>query len=491
MTSLSHEQVREFIQQGHLAEEDRPALQQHLSSCDECRAYAAMHVLLWRDLPLRTPRKMPTAAQRETILSTANSRRISPPFWRPLSALGGVAAVLFLALAFWFVLRAASPFASQPVLPAPLATMLAPLLDHGTPTPPADPVTTPTPRLTPEATPDPRGRIITDTVPAPSLAGNIIGEPLEQKVAIYLPPSYDSSDRRYPVVYALTDDYRVYSEPPELLDQMARTGMTLALRDSGQEMIVVMPNDINALNLYNLYVNSPVSGDRESYIANDLVAFIDANYRTLPAAGSRGLFSEDWNGLNTLSIAMRHPDVFGAVYLHQPIVFPPGALNEESRPFSATDRNGVLALMEEFSGLSAAEGAARMREWFAPGKPFLEVQVDAASYGIAYAPSIEAGAPFFEYPYSEEDGAPDPEIWRKWENGFGDIPQRLEPYRDALGTLKLAVSSGDPSGVGATYLSEQLTAMGITHAFSQPDTSALEELGNAVFPFFSEALDFE
>jgi hypothetical protein len=354
------------------------------------------------------------------------------------------------------------------------------------------PEATPTPTVNQVATPDPRGRYVIDTVPAPSLAGNLIGEPLEQKVAIYLPPSYDDgSGRRYPVVYALTDDYRVFSEPPEMNYQNARTGMTLSLQSGGQEMIVVAPNAVNALNLYNLYVNSPVSGDRESYIANDLVAYIDAQYRTLPAAESRGLLGADLDGLNALDIALRHPDVFGAVYLQWPIVSAPGTFDEEGGLFSSTNRAGALALMEEFSGLPAEEGAARMREWFAPGKPYLQTQVIAASIGIAYAPSVEGGAPFFEYPYTDADGAPDAEIMRRWENGFGDVPQRLEPYRNAPITLKLAVSSADGPGIGGAYLSEQLTAAGIPHAFRQSETSVLKELANGVFPFFSEVLDFE
>ena len=48
------------------------------------------------------------------------------------------------------------------------------------------------------------GRFIEVTIPAPSLAGNLLGDPTEQPVSIYLPPSYDSSpNNRYPVLYLL------------------------------------------------------------------------------------------------------------------------------------------------------------------------------------------------------------------------------------------------------------------------------------------------
>lgn len=467
MTSLSHDQAREFVRQDYLAEEDRLALRQHLMDCDECRAYAAAHVYLMRNLPLRVPSARPTSAQRAAVLDAAAGRRAAPRLWRPLSAIGSVAAVMFLALAFWLVLRAAGPYASQPVLPAPLATLLAPILPQATPTP--------------AGTPDPRGRYVIDTVPAPSLAGNLIGEPLEQQVAVYLPPSYDSSDRRYPVVYALFNDYTEFADQSGSLDGITRSGMNLALRGGAREMIVVIPNYVNALNLYNYYVNSPVTGNWEDYIAGDLVSYIDMHYRTLPAADSRGLLGETYTGLSALTIAMRHPDTFGAVYLQQPFAFEPGVL-AETDPILPNARPGVIDLVDELATLSPEEALARIKEKFAPGKPYLDTDFMAITYGIAFAPAAEP--PYFEYPYAAPDGPPDPEIWRKWENGLGDIPARLETYRDELRTLNIAVSS-------ATYLSEQLTAAGISHAFSQPERSTLEELGTDVFPFFSEALDFE
>src|SRR5262245_37195870 len=47
-----------------------------------------------------------------------------------------------------------------------------------------------------------RGRVEQTEIAAPSLAGNLLGDPIVQKLALYLPPSYDASPgRRYPTVY--------------------------------------------------------------------------------------------------------------------------------------------------------------------------------------------------------------------------------------------------------------------------------------------------
>ena len=48
------------------------------------------------------------------------------------------------------------------------------------------------------------GKLVEIKVPAPSLKGNLLGDPVEQSVAVYLPPSYDTSPaKRYPTLYLL------------------------------------------------------------------------------------------------------------------------------------------------------------------------------------------------------------------------------------------------------------------------------------------------
>jgi len=48
------------------------------------------------------------------------------------------------------------------------------------------------------------GRLVEIKVPAPSLKGNLLGDPTEQSAAVYLPPSYDASPaRRFPTLYVL------------------------------------------------------------------------------------------------------------------------------------------------------------------------------------------------------------------------------------------------------------------------------------------------
>lgn len=467
MSSLSHDQARAFVQKDHLAEEDRLALRQHMTTCDECRVYAAMHVKMMQQLPLRSPRAVPTSAQRAAILGAAG--RSTPRFWRPLAAAGSVAAVTFLVMAFWLVMRAASPVATQPNVPAPIATSLAPYL--------------------PAATPDPRGRYVIDTVPAPSLAGNAIGEATEQQVVVYLPPSYDATNRRYPVVYGLF--YSTEGNQFDEFGRLARSGMNIALEnDVPQEMILVVPDSINALNLQNYFVNSPLVGDWESFLARDLVAYIDANYRTLPEAGSRGLLGQSYLAPAALATATRYPDVFSAVYLSEPWVFSPSGM--ASSPFFARiARQAVTKLLAELATLPPAAVADRIREIISYQTPF--VLWWTVSYGVAYAPTDDAAPPYFKYPYTDVDGPADPTVMQTWESALGRVPEKIQANLDTLRALDIAISHPSAptepallTADGPTYLSAELTAAGIDHQYHVHDKSILVEVGEDALPFFAE-----
>lgn len=161
------------------------------------------------------------------------------------------------------------------------------------------------------------GRIVADTVPAPSLAGNLLGDPARQPALVYLPPGYDQEpERRYPVVYLLhgvLDSPSVWVEP-------GYQGMTIqAVMDSliavGEirPAIVVMPNGADAYG-GSFYVNSSVGGDWGDYVSEDVVDHVDATYRTLPRPESRAITGHSMGGFGAIHLAMLHPDVFSVAW---------------------------------------------------------------------------------------------------------------------------------------------------------------------------------
>jgi S-formylglutathione hydrolase len=161
------------------------------------------------------------------------------------------------------------------------------------------------------------GVIHRDVVPAPSLRHNLLGDPAERPMSVYLPPSYSTSPhRRYPVLYFLhgfdADDRVIINGAYQNLD--IRISMDSLIRlGRAKEMIVVMPSARNAYN-GSFYTNSPVTGNWEDFVARDLVRYIDGNYRTIRDRTARGITGHSMGGYGALYVAMRHPDTFSAVY---------------------------------------------------------------------------------------------------------------------------------------------------------------------------------
>jgi S-formylglutathione hydrolase FrmB len=157
-----------------------------------------------------------------------------------------------------------------------------------------------------------QGRLETVRVPGAALAGNLQGNDATRDVHVYLPPGYAKGRKRYPVVYflhgyAVTAD--VYVNDVLKLPAAADTAMGAGTA----EFIIVMPDAFTRFG-GSFYSNSPVIGDWESFIARDLVAWVDKKYRTIARREGRGLSGHSMGGYGTLRIGMKYPEVFGALY---------------------------------------------------------------------------------------------------------------------------------------------------------------------------------
>src|ERR1035438_1132197 len=149
-----------------------------------------------------------------------------------------------------------------------------------------------------------------------SLEGNLEGEDADREVLVFLPPGYAASkSRRYPVVYGLHG----YSIGAEQWSKEIHVPQTIegAFAKGAQEMIVVLPDSKTVYN-GSMYSSSVTTGDFENYIARDVVAYIDAHYRTIPKRTSRGLVGHSMGGYGASRIGMKHSDVFGSLYIMSP-----------------------------------------------------------------------------------------------------------------------------------------------------------------------------
>jgi S-formylglutathione hydrolase FrmB len=87
-------------------------------------------------------------------------------------------------------------------------------------------------------------------------------------------------------------------------------------------MIVVLP-DSKTIHNGSMYSSSVTTGDFETFIARDVVAYMDAHYRTIPQRRSRGLVGHSMGGYGATRIGMKHADVFGSLYIMSPCCLSP------------------------------------------------------------------------------------------------------------------------------------------------------------------------
>src|SRR6185312_469042 len=149
-----------------------------------------------------------------------------------------------------------------------------------------------------------------------SLEGNLEGDAVDRDVIVFLPPDYaKNKSRRYPVVYALHG----YSIGAEQWTHEIHVPQTIegAFAQGAQDMIVVLP-DSKTVHNGSMYSSSVTTGDFENFIAHDLVAYIDAHYRTIPHRSARGLVGHSMGGYGASRIGMKHSDVFGSLYIMSP-----------------------------------------------------------------------------------------------------------------------------------------------------------------------------
>lgn len=195
------------------------------------------------------------------------------------------------------------------------------------------------------------GRVVEIEVPAPALAVNLLETPDVQGAAVYLPPSYDGQpDRRYPVIFLLHgifDDYDVWLEHfdvPAILDQLILAGKI-------PELLMVMPNGGNKYG-GGFYRNSSVSGRWGDYIADDLVGFVDQQFRTLANVDSRAIVGHSMGGYGALNLAMTRPDVFSVVWALSPCCL--AANDDFSFGNDAWKRAAAITTQEDLRDLLAS-----------------------------------------------------------------------------------------------------------------------------------------
>jgi predicted alpha/beta superfamily hydrolase len=139
-------------------------------------------------------------------------------------------------------------------------------------------------------------------------------------VAVYLPPGYESSNERYPVLYMqdgqnLFDAATAYGgnewQIDETCERLMRSG------ELPPFIVVAVYNTDDRIPEYTPVPDPGYGGGRGElygkFLIDELKPFIDKNLRTLPDAEHTGLMGSSLGGLISLHLGLGRPDVFSRI----------------------------------------------------------------------------------------------------------------------------------------------------------------------------------
>ena len=315
-----------------------------------------------------------------------------------------------------------------------------------------------TEEVTEEAKTEEREYFIQDKFNSVALANNIVNEPTEKEFYVLLPPSYFDGNKRYPVVYYLHGQ----AESASSFMLSYKNAFQREFENGAEEFILVGVNGTSNQGGA-FYVNSPVSGNYEDYVVEELVSYIDTNYRTIANRDSRGICGFSMGGFGAYNLAFRHPDVYCCV-----LAMSPGALAEGGLPDAMATWKGDRGFLY--------------------------------GYARAFSPLMEDETEIYGNIPAMDDTEEDKKIQKDWESGFGNIAEKLDAYlelNNPLKAIKITYGSMDPYKwipSGCEYMADCMDERSISYTLEIAKTGhslPTKSVEEHILPFFEENLCFE
>ena len=292
------------------------------------------------------------------------------------------------------------------------------------------------------------------------LRGNPLGDPHVRPLWVSVPPGYDDDpDRRYPSVYVIQgytgqlDMWRNRFPFRRNFPELAHIGM-----GSGEipPCIVVWVDAWTSLG-GSQFLDSPGTGRYTTYICDELVAWVDEQYRTMPGREHRGITGKSSGGYGAMVLPMLRPDVWGGLATHAG-----DALFEVC--YAPMFREVARALREDHGG-----SWDRFFEDFRSRTPLTKESdsdlIEAYGYSAAYSAEEDGTV---QLPFDSDTGALIPEVWERW--------LALDPVRmvrdnaDAVRSMRaIYIDAGKRDeyflDLGAEAFRRELEAIGVTDVF--------------------------
>ncbi len=302
---------------------------------------------------------------------------------------------------------------------------------------------------------DLRGKLHQITFESKLLVGNPLGDPSTRPLWIYTPPRW-SERAATPAIYCLqgmTGQVDMWQNRTAFQPTFVEAVDAQIAGGECPPVVLVMPDCWTSYG-GSQFLDSAATGHYASYVCEEIVAHVDAHFRTVPTPSGRAVMGKSSGGYGALVLGMRRPDLFGAL----------GAIAADSAfEFNMLPELPVAwATLRTFDGDIDRFWAAMRTRSTLSSSDFAAVNCIAMS--ACYSPSAD-GAPLLPF---DTDGRLREDIWARW---LEQDPARLAPtHLPALRQLRhIAIEAGlrdeFHSYMGAQQIHAELTRANIAHRF--------------------------
>ncbi len=202
-----------------------------------------------------------------------------------------------------------------------------------------------------------KGRFVIGDLRFHQFESNIFGN--KRQLRVLLPTGYKANRKQYPVLY-LNDGQNLFdprtSQSPQLEWGVDETVWSLYKSGLIEQMIVVGIDNAGKSERANEYLpwkdeflepplEKPEGAKYPEFVKNEIVPFIEKNYRTKPGAKNRAIGGSSYGALISLYIVLKEPEFFGKLLLESPSFYVDQAMilkmSEDSKVWPAKIHLGV------------------------------------------------------------------------------------------------------------------------------------------------------
>lgn len=169
-----------------------------------------------------------------------------------------------------------------------------------------------------------------------------------KKIWIYLPKSYQNSDKRYPVIY-MHDAQNLFDRETSFVGEWKVDEALDSIQHPESIIIGIEHGGAKRIDELTPFPNEKYGGGKgdryTDFIISTLKPYVDRTYRTLPDQEHTGIFGSSLGGLISFYAALEHPTVFGKVGVYSPSFWFSDDIYEFSKNAEIDDRTKFYFLV--------------------------------------------------------------------------------------------------------------------------------------------------